>query len=75
MSPRLSFALNGGGLVLPDTGTIAVFHPRGGDDLSVLPTDRVILIQPVRPDHEALAALGFNVSPKSKVLQVRSPLR
>ena len=64
MSPRLSFALNGGGLVLPDTGTIAVFHPRGDDDLSVLPTDRVILIQPVRPDHEALAALGFQCVPE-----------
>ena len=64
MSPRLSFALNGGGLVLPDTGTIAVFHPSGDDDLSVLPTDRVILIQPVRPDHEALAALGFQCVPE-----------
>ncbi|MEP5089373.1 MAG: methyltransferase, partial [Paracoccaceae bacterium] len=60
MSPRLTLALNGGGLALPESGTIAVFHPRGDADLTNLPTERAVLIQPLRPDHDALSALGYH---------------
>lgn len=63
MSPRLSLALNEGGLLLPDDGAIAVFHPRGDADLTALPADRVVVIQPVRPDHDAFEAHGYNCAP------------
>lgn len=60
MSARLILALNAGGLVLPETGMIAVFHPRDAADLSGLPMDRLIVIQPFRPDHDALADAGYD---------------
>ncbi|UWQ92014.1 class I SAM-dependent methyltransferase [Rhodobacteraceae bacterium M382] len=58
MSPRLSLAIQAG-VPIPDEGRIAVFHPRGDADLSALPADRVLAIQPMRPDHDALVARGF----------------
>ena len=60
MSPRLTLALNGGGLLLPESGTIAVFHPRGDADLTNLPMERTVVIQPMRPDHDALSGLGYH---------------
>lgn len=59
MSQRLTFALNGGSLVMPQSGLIAVFHPRADADLGALPQDRTIVIQPVCTDYDALAAAGF----------------
>lgn len=59
MSSRLNLALDEGGLVLPDTDEIAVFHARQDTDLSGLPMDRVRIIQPLYPDHAALNAAGY----------------
>ena len=57
---RLTHALLGGELTLPETGRIALFHPRAEADLSALPKDRCQVIQPFRPDFEALSAAGFD---------------
>jgi 16S rRNA (guanine1207-N2)-methyltransferase len=59
MSPRLPLALEQANLVLPETGTIAVLHPRAGADLSALPKDRTVIIQPLRPDYDSLKAAGY----------------
>ncbi|GHG88964.1 class I SAM-dependent methyltransferase [Pseudodonghicola xiamenensis] len=61
MTVRLALAVGEGGLTLPETGPLAVFHPRASADLSVLPRDRALLIQPFRPDYDALAAAGWAV--------------
>lgn len=61
MSPRLSLALDKGGVVLPDEGRIGVFHPRGDMDLSVLPKDRVQVVQPFKPDYDVFSAQGYDV--------------
>ncbi|MDX2483875.1 MAG: class I SAM-dependent methyltransferase [Pseudodonghicola sp.] len=61
MSARLSLAMDQGGLLLPTSGPIIVFNPRAGDDLSALPREQALLVQPFRPDHDALAASGFTV--------------
>jgi len=58
MSPRLFLAVEAG-VPIPEEGRIAVFHPRGDADLSALPAGRLLVIQPMRPDHDALAARGF----------------
>ncbi len=60
MSARLTLAVEQGGLALPDSGRIVVFHPRAGADLGALPADRALLVQPFRPDHDALAAAGYS---------------
>lgn len=60
MSQRLSLATGQDGVSLPDQGRIAVFHPAAGADLSALPRDRVLVIQPNRPDHDAFARLGYD---------------
>lgn len=69
VAPRLELALNGGGLTLPAAGRIAVFGPRAGQDLSALPTDRVLVVTGFAPDHDAFAAAGYEctVSPKGPV--------
>lgn len=59
MSPRLSLALEGGQVSLPESGPVAVFLPRADSDLSALPKDRVIVVQPYFPDFDALARAGF----------------
>ena len=59
MSTRLNLALGEDGLVLPDTGDIAVFYARQDTDLSGLPKDRVRIVQPLYPDHAALGAAGY----------------
>ena len=56
---RLSLALSGAGLALPE-GRIAVFHPGAGADLSDLPRDRVKVITGFRPDYEHFEAAGFD---------------
>lgn len=60
MSIRLSLAIESGGFVVPENGTIAVFHPRAEHDLSALPRDRVLVVQPMRPDHDDFIARGYN---------------
>ena len=61
---RLSLALETGALVLPDTGMIAVYRPRMGDDLSALPRDRVVVLTGFKPDRDHFAA-SFSVTPAS----------
>ena len=59
MSVRLGIALSEGGLVLPEAGRIAVFHPRADQDLSDLPKELVQIIQPFYPDFVAFQATGY----------------
>ncbi|EEW26960.1 class I SAM-dependent methyltransferase [Rhodobacter ferrooxidans] len=61
-SARLTHALETGAISLPQTGTIAVYRPRAGDDLTVLPKDRLLLVQGFKPDHDAFAALGYRMA-------------
>ncbi|MDP4032113.1 MAG: methyltransferase [Pseudorhodobacter sp.] len=61
-STRLKFALESGAFALPSTGSIVVYRPRAGDDLSVLPRERVLVVQGFRPDHDAFAAMGYRVA-------------
>ncbi len=60
---RLSIAIQNGTLIVPDIGRIAVFRPRDGTDLSLLPKDRVQVIQGFRPDHDAFLRAGFDTVP------------
>jgi 16S rRNA (guanine1207-N2)-methyltransferase len=62
-SSRLEMALASGALVLPPQGRIAIYRPQGGDDLSALPRDRVIVLTGFRPDHDAFAARGYATEP------------
>ena len=48
-SARLSLALETGALELPARGSIAVYRPRVGDDLSALPRDRVVVLTGFKP--------------------------
>jgi 16S rRNA (guanine1207-N2)-methyltransferase len=61
-SARLTLALDTGAITLPETGRIHVFRPQAGDDLSVLPKDRIGIIQGFRPDFDALTAAGYAVT-------------
>jgi len=60
MSIRLSLAIESGGFAVPENGKIAVFNPRAEHDLTVLPEDRVLVVQPMRPDHDAFADQGYD---------------
>ena len=62
---RLSLAL-GLGDALPSEGRILVIGPRAGTDLSGLDPARVTAEQGFRPDHDALAALGYTVVPEAQ---------
>ena len=59
LTERLSLALSGGDLILPATGRIAVFAPRAGTDLTILPQDRVQVITGFKPDHDAFTAAQY----------------
>ncbi len=61
-SSRLSLALETGALILPETGPIAVFRPRIGDDLSALPQERLVVLTGFKPDHDHFAR-QVSVSP------------
>ncbi|HEX9857756.1 MAG TPA: methyltransferase, partial [Paracoccaceae bacterium] len=61
-SSRLTLALDSGAVTLPVAGSIAVYRPHAGDDLSALPKDRVLVVQGFRPDHDAFAARGYRVA-------------
>lgn len=54
---RLELAVEAG-LTLPESGPIAVFHPRAGEWLSPLPLERLEIISPHAMDHAAFIAQG-----------------
>jgi len=56
---RLELALESG-LIVPDDGPIAIFHPQAGEHFGPLPRDRVQIITPHAPDHLAFAAQGLS---------------
>lgn len=62
-SARLELALSERAFDLPTSGTIAVFRPHAGDDLSALPRDQVRVITGFKPDHDAFAAEGYAMEP------------
>lgn len=57
---RISLALDEG-LVLPDQGTLVVYRPTGGYDLSAIPVDRLRIIQGFYPDHAVFKSMGLDV--------------
>jgi 16S rRNA (guanine1207-N2)-methyltransferase len=61
-SARLSLALETGVLMLPDSGRIAVYGPKAGDELSALPRDRVVVLSGFKPDHDHFAS-SYAVTP------------
>ena len=61
-SSRLSLAVESGQLVLPSEGRIAVFAPTAATDLSALPRERVQVITGLKPDYDAFANAGYEVS-------------
>lgn len=65
-SARLTLALDSGTISLPEGGTVAVFRPRIGDDLSLLGKDRVRVVQGFRPDHDHFAAQGYSVAARAE---------
>ncbi len=52
-------ALSSGAWELPETGDVAVYLPRMGDDLSMLPRERVVVITGFKPDFDHFSSLGF----------------
>lgn len=62
-SARLSLALETGLLTLPSEGTVAVYRPRAGDDLSDLPKARVRVLTGFKPDADWFTARGYAVNP------------
>ena len=57
---RLTLALDGGDVSLPEAGRIAVFGPRIGTDLSSLPKERVRVLTGNKPDYDYFAGLGYD---------------
>jgi 16S rRNA (guanine1207-N2)-methyltransferase len=55
-STRISLAIDSGTFAVPAAGIIAVLRPRIGDDLSVLPQDRLVVLTGFKPDHDHFAA-------------------
>lgn len=62
MSLRLSLALEDGFDPGP-AGGICVLRPRADLDLSRFPKDRILVVQPFRPDFESFAAQGYRCVP------------
>ncbi|MCF8484100.1 MAG: methyltransferase [Rhodobacteraceae bacterium] len=60
-SSRLDLAVETGAFVLPETGPIAVYRPREGDDLSILSIGRLEVISGFRPDVEWFSARGYKI--------------
>ncbi len=65
---RLSLALEGGNLTLPEGARIAVFAPTADTDLSPLPQDLCHIITGNKPDSDYFAALGYacNTAPEGR---------
>lgn len=51
------------GFNMPQAGRIAVWHPPAGSNLSGLPSDRSVVIQPFKPALDQFDAAGFDVAP------------
>jgi 16S rRNA (guanine1207-N2)-methyltransferase len=66
MTDRLSLALSGGLVALPETGRVLLLRPPGEISLDALPLDRVVAEQGFRPDHDALGARGVTVTPEAE---------
>lgn len=68
MSIRLTLAVETGGFVLPqadqatDSGRVVVFHPDGLQDLSALSKEGTLIVQPLRPEYDALEQQGWTVT-------------
>ncbi|MGR3616214.1 MAG: class I SAM-dependent methyltransferase [Paracoccaceae bacterium] len=58
MSIRLTLALEEGFAPASD-GVICVLCPRSDTSLAALPQERVLVVQPFRPDHDHFAAQGY----------------
>lgn len=58
-SARLEMALESGAWILPPAGDVAVLRPRTGDDLSILPRSRTVVLTGFRPDHDHFLAQGY----------------
>ena len=65
---RLAIAL-AEGLTLPD-GAITVLHPRAGEAFDPLDRTRLQMVQPFRPDHDALASMGYAIFPEFRAAPV-----
>ena len=63
---RLTLAFGPEGARLPDDGQIAVFRPRTGYDLTVLPKTRVKVVQGFFPDHQSFFDAGYAVTPATE---------
>lgn len=61
---RLQAALDAG-LALPDDGPVVVLQPPGDLDLAPIAEDRLIAVQPRKPDHDRLRARGIQTLPRS----------
>lgn len=57
---RLQVALNGGGLVLPAEGRLAVFQPSVDADLEGFDPERTDVIHDFKPAYDQWASRGFN---------------
>ena len=64
MSIRLTLAIEAQGFIVPEEGRILVMQATKAHDLSALPQDRVLVVQPLKPEHDAWAAQGFDVVPE-----------
>ncbi|MDD9976425.1 MAG: class I SAM-dependent methyltransferase [Boseongicola sp.] len=62
-SDRLRIALETGLLDLPEDGPIAVVGPSIGDDLGLLPSSRVVVVQRRYPAYLHFERLGYQVIP------------
>ncbi len=58
-SGRFSFAVEHGGLTLPEDGKIVAFGPTGDADFAGIDPARLDIVQPFLPDFERLSARGF----------------
>ena len=63
---RLSLAITGESLALPQDGNILVLNAGPESDLSALPRDRVTAVQGFKPDYDALENAGFYVTTKAE---------
>src|SRR3990167_6415299 len=63
---RLEMALENGAVVVPPAGDIVVWRPRTGDDLSVLPRERVVVRTGFKPDYDYFKAQGYRMESDAK---------
>ncbi|MGB3554866.1 MAG: methyltransferase, partial [Jannaschia sp.] len=66
MNARLSLALAGGLVALPDAGRVLLMRPPGDLSLDELPLDRIVAEQGFRPDFDRLAARGVQVTARAE---------